>query len=143
MENEFQSLVNALREARCQAMYSLMQRRVTKGLLTRRPFEWRRAYKEVADLKIQMTVIEEAYNEMKEWGTHAEKHNKTMAETIEEDNAIMLNLQKKVEHHREKYLKLVILSIDVIDDTPQSMKEAEDMMDIFKPLNEICDFIKL
>lgn len=42
-----------------------------------------------------------------------------------------------------EYIKLIILSIDLIDDIPQSLKVAEDMMDIFKLPKEIHDFIKL
>lgn len=55
----------------------------------------------------------------------------------------MLNLQEEAKYYRENYLKLVILSNDLIDEIPQSMKDAEAMMNIFKPQKEICDFLKM
>ncbi|KAI5401757.1 hypothetical protein KIW84_066285 [Lathyrus oleraceus] len=88
---------------------------------------------QVVDLKRQMNLIEEAYDEMREWGTYVDGHNQAVTNTIEEDKAIMLNLQKKLECHRERYLKLVILSNDLIDEIPRSLKEDEYMMNIFKP----------
>lgn len=142
MEAEVQILVNAPREARSQAMDSLLQRRAAEGLLAKRPYEWRRDHEEVVDLKRQMNLIEEAYDKMKEWGTYVDGHNQAMADTVEEAKAIMMNLQKKDEYYREKYLKLVILSNDLIDEIPQSLEEAKDMMNIFKPQKDICDFLK-
>ena len=65
-----------------------------------------------------MNLIEEAYDDIIKWGTYVEEHNQAMTYTIEEDKPIMLNLQRKVEHQREKYLKLVILSNDMIDEIP-------------------------
>lgn len=41
-----------------------------------------------------------------------------MVDTLEEDKAIMVKLQKNVGYYREKYLKLVILSNDLIEEIP-------------------------
>lgn len=90
-----------------------------------------------------MELMEDAYDEMKWWRTYIEGHNEEMIDTIGVDKAIMRELQKKVEHHMEEYLKLVMLSNDLIDKIPRSLKADEDMMDIFKPKKEIYDFLKL
>lgn len=66
-----------------------------------------------------------------------------MVDTLEEDRVVMVKLQDKVEYYREKYLKLVILSNDLIKEIPRSIKEAEFMADIFKPQKEISDFLKM
>lgn len=47
-----------------------------------------------------------------------EDHNQIMVEPIEEDKSIMLDLKRNSDHHREEYLKLVILSNDLIDEIP-------------------------
>lgn len=78
-----------------------------EGLLSMCPFEWRRAYDEIIKFKRQMNLIDEAYEEMREWGTYKEEQNQTMVDTIEEDKSIMLELKRKLDHHREEYLKLV------------------------------------
>lgn len=107
------------------------------------PSEWRREYEEIVELKRQMNLIDEAYEEMREWGTYMEEQNQTMIDTIKEDKSTMLELKIKSDHHREEYLKLVLLSNDLIEEIPRSLWAAEDMMDVFKPKEEICDFIKL
>lgn len=57
LEAEFQSLVTALRETRGQATNSQLQRRVDEGILARLPYEWRRAYEEIMELKTQMDLL--------------------------------------------------------------------------------------
>lgn len=66
-----------------------------------------------------------------------------MVDTIEEDKANMLKLYEKAGYYREKYLKLVILSNELIEEIPQSLKEVEYMADIFKPHKDTCDFLKM
>ncbi|KAI5394975.1 hypothetical protein KIW84_061545 [Lathyrus oleraceus] len=89
-------------------------------------------------------LLADVYHSLRKKHTKkGEGHNGVMVDTIEKDKAIMLNLKRKVEHHMEKYLKLVILSNDLIDEIPQSLREVKDMMNIFKPQKEICNFIQL
>lgn len=80
-----------------------------------------------------MHLLEEAYVEMRNWCIYIEGHNQEMVDAIEEDKAIMGKLQEEVEYYREKYIKLVMLSNDLIEEIPQSIKEIEFMEDIFKP----------
>lgn len=87
-------------------------------------YEWRMAYKEIVELKRQMDLIDEAYEEMRELGTYMEEQNQIMADTIEEDRSIMLELKRKSNHHGEEYLKLVLLSNDLIEEIPRSLREA-------------------
>lgn len=90
-----------------------------------------------------MNLIDETYEEMWEWGTYMEGRDQTMADTIKEDKSIMLELKKKSDHYREEYLKLFLLSNDLIEEIPRSLRAVGGMMDLFKPKEEICDFIKL
>lgn len=55
----------------------------------------------------------------------------------------MLNLQEEAKYYREKYQKIIILSNNLIDEIPRSLKDAEAMMNIFKPQKEICDFLMM
>lgn len=66
-----------------------------------------------------------------------------MVDALEEDKSIMLKLKGEAKYYREKYLKLVILSNDLIEEIPRSLKEAEFMGDIFKPQKEISNFLKM
>lgn len=136
LEAKVQSLVNALYEAQSKAMDSIHGKRDVEGLLGLRTSKWSEAYEEVVGLKRQMNLLEEAYDEMRKWCNYVEIHNKAMVDTIKEDKAIMLKLQEKDGYYMEKYLKFVILSIDLIEEIPQSLKEAEFMADIFKPQKE-------
>lgn len=43
----------------------------------------------------------------------------------------------------EEFVKIVILSNDLIDEIPRSLKVAEPMMKVLRPPKEIYDFIKL
>lgn len=90
-----------------------------------------------------MHLLEEAYEEMGSWWIYIEGHNQEMVDALKEDKVIMVKLQEEVGYYRETYLKLVILSNDVIDEIPWSLKEAEFMADIFKPQRKICDFLKM
>lgn len=99
-------------------MDSILRRRVAKGLLALRPSKRSEAYEEVVDLKIQINLLEEMYEEMRKWCNYVESPNKAMTDTIEEDISIMLKLQEKSRYYREKYLKLVILSNDLIEEIP-------------------------
>lgn len=90
-----------------------------------------------------MHLLEEAYEEMINWCIYIEGHNQEMVDALEEDKAIMVKLQEEVRYYREKYLKLVMLSNDMIEEIPRSLKEAEFIEDIFKPQREICDFLKM
>lgn len=71
-----------------------------------------------------MHLLEEAYEEMRSWCIYIEGHNQEMMDALEEDKVIMVKLQEEVKSYREKYLKLVILSNDLIEEIPQSLKEA-------------------
>lgn len=51
-----------------------------------------KAYEYVVELRGQMKLMENAYDEMIRWITYIEGHNQEMMDTIEEDKAIMLNL---------------------------------------------------
>ncbi|KAI5415293.1 hypothetical protein KIW84_040657 [Lathyrus oleraceus] len=143
LEDEVQSLVNALHEAQRQTMDSILRRRVVEGLLAFRPSKWSEAYEDVVDLKRQMRLLEEAYDEMRNLCIFIEGHNQEMVDTLKEDKTIMVKLQEKAGYYREKYLKLVILYNDPIEEIPRSLKEDEFMVDIFQPQKEICEFIKM
>lgn len=54
----------------------------TKRLLSRCSYEWSKSYEEVLELKIQMNVLDEAYEEMREWGTYIMNQSQAMFETI-------------------------------------------------------------
>lgn len=54
-----------------------------------------------------------------------------------------MELKRKSYYHRKEYLKLVILSNDLIDKIPKNLKSANAMMDVLRPSKEICDFIRL
>lgn len=90
-----------------------------------------------------MDFLDEAYEEMGEWGTYTKNQNQAMSETIEEEKGIMLELKRNSDHHREKYLKLSILSNHLINQIPRSLKVAEAMTGVLKPPKEIFNFIKL
>lgn len=124
-------------------MDSILRRRDTEGLFSFCPFKWSEAYEEVVDLKRQMHLLEEAYNEMRNSCIYIEGHNQEIMDTLEEDKTIMVKLQEKSRYYREKYMKLVILSNDLVEEITRSLKEAEVMVDIFKPLKEIYDFLKM
>lgn len=66
-----------------------------------------------------------------------------MMDTLEEDKAIMVKLQEEARYYREKYLKLVMLSNDLIEKIPRSLKEAEFIANILKPQREIGDFLNM
>lgn len=89
LEAEVQSLVIVPQEVRTQALDEQIRRRDVKKLLFIRPYDYKEAYREV---KRQMDLLDEAYKEMREWGTYMENHNQDMSETIKEDKGIMLEL---------------------------------------------------
>lgn len=124
-------------------MDSILRIRATEGLLPFSPSKWSEVYEEVVDLKRQMNILKEAYDEMRKWCTYVESHNQAMVGILEEDKAIMLKHQEKDGYYREKYLKLVISSNDLIEKIPRSLKEVEFMASIFKPQKEISDFLKM
>lgn len=92
LEAEVQSLVNVLYESIYQAMDSIIWIRDVEGLLNLHPSKWVKAYEEVVDLKRQMNLLEEVYDEMRKWCTYVEGHNQEMVDTIEEYKDIMLKL---------------------------------------------------
>lgn len=90
-----------------------------------------------------MHLLEEAYEEMRNWCIYIEGHNQETVDDLEKDKVIMVKLQEEVGYYREKYINLVMSSNDLIEEIPQSLKEAEFMVDIFKPQKEISDFLKM
>ncbi|KAI5428922.1 hypothetical protein KIW84_033784 [Lathyrus oleraceus] len=72
LEAKVQSLVNDLRESRSQTMDSILRRRAAEGLLTFHPSKWSEAYEELVELKRQINLLEEAYDEMRKWCTYVE-----------------------------------------------------------------------
>lgn len=90
-----------------------------------------------------MDLLGETYEDMRELETYMENRNKSMSKTIEEDKGIMLELKRKSAPYRKEYLKLVILSNDLMDKIPKKLKSADAMMDALRPPKEIYDFIRL
>ncbi|KAI5422490.1 hypothetical protein KIW84_045797 [Lathyrus oleraceus] len=97
----------------------------TLVLLAFRPSKWSEAYEEVVGFKRQIHLLEEAYEEMRSWFIYIEVHNQEIVDALEEEEVIMVKLQEEAGYCREKYLKLVILSNDLIEEIPRSLEEAE------------------
>lgn len=114
-------------------MDSILRRRAVEDLLTYRPSKWSEAYEEVVGFKRQIHLLEEAYEEMRNWCIYIEGNNQEMVDALEEEKAIVEKMKEEARYYGKKYLKLFILSNDLIEETPQSLKEAEFMAGILKP----------
>lgn len=81
-------------------MDSILRRRATEGLLTFLRSKQSEGYEEVVGLKRKMHLLEEAYDEMRNWCIYIEGHNQEMMDALEEDKAIMVKLQQEVRYYR-------------------------------------------